>query len=627
MALLEEAVAIVRAAGPGSERALGSLLVNLGSMLHVHGEDGPADRAVREAMDLIGGIVEPDHRTLLMAKQVLAGIMARRGDVGESMRLQREVAEGFRRQYSADHHLTLTAELNLAGSLIAAGRAREGLEQALAVREAIRRTLPEGDLMIGICEHNLSAMYIAVGELEQAREFLERALELLSRALPPEDPRLVEARFNLSALLDKEGRWEEAAAEMLEVVEVLQESRGSRGPDGPAGQGEPRELPLECRGPGRSAAAPARGGERTGPPPPPGPPGPARLRNEPRKQAPPERAHLPSPRRVLAPTRSSLLQPDLVDQPVDDFLAELAILQDRVLDHGGDFDVLVPVVVPVGSSLEAFGVVLGVAAGHEQGREAFEVADVPDEVVAVGVRGGGEEDHGAGVLVTGRVRGGEGSGGADSHEAHVAGVDVVLVGEVVGGGFDVAAGEGPSGRATVVVELGPVEVGGGAAAVAAEVHGEDREALAGQVLAEVVEVFLGSSGVVKEHGARRLALVLLGSLRREERPREGVLVVRRDLNGSRSTAARALDAGAGGGECVTGACGGGEGQGPWKAKLRSMDSASGGSPDGRRGGWGDGDRAELPFRVPTADWGGAPRGAEGWFEAKKSTALARLATG
>ncbi|MBL8861444.1 MAG: tetratricopeptide repeat protein [Planctomycetes bacterium] len=209
-------------ARPASERAADwlGLLERAGRIAREARDLATAQQALTLVLEVRSATLPADDRELQRARQSLAEVLARLGDLHAARALQEQVVEVLTRTLPSDHADLQTARLYLAGVRsdlgdLAGARALDEL-----VLEARSRTLPEDHPDLQAARQNLAATLWALGDLHGARALQEQVLAIGSRTLSADDPFLQVARGNLSATLSGLGDLQGARALQEQVLEA-----------------------------------------------------------------------------------------------------------------------------------------------------------------------------------------------------------------------------------------------------------------------------------------------------------------------------------------------------------------------------------------------------------------------
>jgi tetratricopeptide (TPR) repeat protein len=168
----------------------------------------------RTALEELEGSVGAGALDTLVARNNLAALELRRGDLPEAERLFRAVLAGAGGVAPSEQaaRLLAAARRGLADLLDDRGElaeARALLEQALA---DLRAVLSERDTDVLATLANLAAVEASAGQLEAAIEHLEHCRAGYAELLRPEHPYLLTIQGNLGTLLRRAGRLEESEA-------------------------------------------------------------------------------------------------------------------------------------------------------------------------------------------------------------------------------------------------------------------------------------------------------------------------------------------------------------------------------------------------------------------------------
>jgi eukaryotic-like serine/threonine-protein kinase len=173
--LFAESIAFLRAAD-GDPAVLARHLETRALALRNVGDLAEAERSVREALEIRGGIVDDDHPTIAVAEEHLAQVLYAAGRLEEAAGLYRGALSKMDASLGPDHSTTLATLSNLALVL----GALEDFEGAAEVQRAIldRRlersgSRPGGDVATSM--QNLAVTLVRQGSLDEADSLAARA--------------------------------------------------------------------------------------------------------------------------------------------------------------------------------------------------------------------------------------------------------------------------------------------------------------------------------------------------------------------------------------------------------------------------------------------------------------------
>ncbi|MBX3375485.1 MAG: serine/threonine protein kinase [Phycisphaeraceae bacterium] len=204
------------------------LTSNLGALRLAQGRLDEAERLFKQAD---AGFASIGNRSgSLGARNNIALIQARRGNIEAAASVQREVVDGYRHLLGPDHERTLGCSINLASMCEELGRLEEAMTLLNQAVEGFRRTRGPEDPRTLLAEYNLAGLYRRTGKVSEGGTLARHVLEVRERVLGQSHPQTIAARSLLGLFLRAAGRMDDAERETLAALtaarRVLGDSHG-----------------------------------------------------------------------------------------------------------------------------------------------------------------------------------------------------------------------------------------------------------------------------------------------------------------------------------------------------------------------------------------------------------------
>jgi serine/threonine protein kinase len=243
----------------------------IGAVYYAQGRYDRSEQILRAALEKYVRLYGPDSHESVLASNILANVLLRKGNTAEAETLFRHDIDVERKEVQRGHvdALTMARVLGDYGSMLdqradkgAAGYLREALQYASKLTGKDRayvaildndlgdvayrsgdlneserlnraaldeyRKLPEGTYVeMAATLSNLGAVLIKKGNYSQAEPFVREGLELRRKMLGDSHPDTAMSLFRLSDLLYKEGNYPDAEAAARESVQVFQRALAS----------------------------------------------------------------------------------------------------------------------------------------------------------------------------------------------------------------------------------------------------------------------------------------------------------------------------------------------------------------------------------------------------------------
>jgi eukaryotic-like serine/threonine-protein kinase len=273
----EEAVRILRAAGPDAASALSDALALIADTYSIFDRLDDSEAAAREAVLIASEVHGPAHPLTARHQVHLAQSLSKRERFDEAIAVYREVLPILDQALGPDHYITLTSRNNFAVTLEASGdfasaeavhrslmdirrrtagdRSREMADLlqnlAVAVRsrgrmseadelvttayDIYRDVLPAGHYLIAFPLLSRTEIQLARGDDAGAERSGREAAAILEAGLPPGHFATAVANCRLGAALARQGRLAEAAPLLERSLDQLRASESA-----------PGRFPAEC---------------------------------------------------------------------------------------------------------------------------------------------------------------------------------------------------------------------------------------------------------------------------------------------------------------------------------------------------------------------------------------------
>lgn len=176
-------------------------------------------------------LLEPDHRSLLASRHLLAHIAGDQGRLAESEAEHRAVLDVEIRTLGADHEDARATRLCLTEQVSSNGR---NAEAEAEMRELLRLEADARgaeDLLVLKIRHKLAHVEERLGRLAEAEEGHRAVLEIERRTLGDEHRATLSTRYCLAGLLRTRGRYAEAEDEYRAVLETEERVLGELHPN------------------------------------------------------------------------------------------------------------------------------------------------------------------------------------------------------------------------------------------------------------------------------------------------------------------------------------------------------------------------------------------------------------
>ena len=184
---------------------------------------------LNKAVDIIGGLLGPDHRDTLTSRNNLAYTFLTVGRTGEAITLYEQTLQDTI-GLGEDHPLTVIARSDLAHAYQTASRPDEAIELHKQVVKDRSRILGEDHPRTFIARSNLAYVYQWAGRLNEATTLFTENLQDSIRVLGENHPYTLASRNNLAHAYRRVGRTDEA---ITLFEQVLTERTRILGPDHP----------------------------------------------------------------------------------------------------------------------------------------------------------------------------------------------------------------------------------------------------------------------------------------------------------------------------------------------------------------------------------------------------------
>lgn len=199
LALYHQALDIISRFEGADSLAAGSVLHNLGGILHVQGECAAAEPHGRRAWEISRAHLGEHHPRTLQDRVAHAAILDGLEQHAESEAIYREVLDAWRQAFGSRHPEVAATLHNLAATLESRGQLAEA-EDCYREALSIRCVLLDDDAVdIALTRNNLGQLLLERGALEEARSLLARAVASLRAQLTDGHPWRAAAEANLAA--------------------------------------------------------------------------------------------------------------------------------------------------------------------------------------------------------------------------------------------------------------------------------------------------------------------------------------------------------------------------------------------------------------------------------------------
>jgi serine/threonine-protein kinase len=200
-AAIEEAVALLRAAGPPGEPPLAAALATLGGLVSDEGDLAAADRSYREALALRRKIFGPGHPDEIGTLINLAANAVSEGRFTEGLALADTVVGRIGPGGLPPGHALAAAGRTVRGrALVGLGRFEEAETELRAALTSRRGALPPGHPSLGFTLTALGDALEGLGRRAEARQLVAEAVQILTDAFGADHPRSAAARAQLRRL-------------------------------------------------------------------------------------------------------------------------------------------------------------------------------------------------------------------------------------------------------------------------------------------------------------------------------------------------------------------------------------------------------------------------------------------
>jgi eukaryotic-like serine/threonine-protein kinase len=189
-------------------------LNNLGSIHILKKELEPAEECFREALSMLGGLLDPDHPEILSCMHNLARVRTLRGDYDDAEAIYNDLFSLQQKRFGPDHpHIART--LNAMGELMAGkgelSQAETYYREALAMRRA---QLGDSHWRTAMTALGLGELMILQKRYAEAEELLQESHETLRAQAHSTGERASQA------LVELYRKWGESDAAMAEKISV-----------------------------------------------------------------------------------------------------------------------------------------------------------------------------------------------------------------------------------------------------------------------------------------------------------------------------------------------------------------------------------------------------------------------
>jgi tetratricopeptide (TPR) repeat protein len=182
------------------ERALATLLHNLGGLDHSRGRLADGLAHAQEGLELRIKAVGPDSPDVARDLNAIGALHHDAGDAAAADAAYRQALDIFERELGSDHYEVGMTCANLAVSTAAAADAPEAArlyERALTILES-RLGADHPD--VALVQHSLARLLAEQGDLDGARDLLMRAKTSLTSSLPEDHPRVIDLAATIEDL-------------------------------------------------------------------------------------------------------------------------------------------------------------------------------------------------------------------------------------------------------------------------------------------------------------------------------------------------------------------------------------------------------------------------------------------
>ena len=233
-AYLAHAHMVLGSDGTGSRDeglAKASLLHSVAGFFDYRGQWKDAEGLHKEATDIRGGLLGPEHPDTLTSMANLASTYRNQGRWEEAEKLSVQVIEMSKMKLGPDHPDTLTSIANLASTLRNQGRWAEAESLEVQGMETSKRVLGEEHPSTLTSMHNLALTYWNQGRWAEAELLEVQGMETSKRVLGEEHPSTLISMHNLALTYWSQGRWAEAELLEVQVMEISKTKLGADHPD------------------------------------------------------------------------------------------------------------------------------------------------------------------------------------------------------------------------------------------------------------------------------------------------------------------------------------------------------------------------------------------------------------
>lgn len=211
------------ATAAGARRA--DALLSLGSTLRARGAYADAERALSEAIELLGSAGRPESVQLGIATNRLGGVLEDAGRYVDAERLYREAVAILDRAGGEAEADRLNAQVNLAVLLMNSERHDEA-ESLLRDVVAERRELEHSPLVLSTTIHNLAGLLRRKGAYEEAETHYRDALAVKRSYLGDDHPDVAVTLNGLATLLELRGELKDAEPLYREALDIQRRALG-----------------------------------------------------------------------------------------------------------------------------------------------------------------------------------------------------------------------------------------------------------------------------------------------------------------------------------------------------------------------------------------------------------------
>ncbi len=223
---LNEALELLEGLLGPDHPAVAEALTNIGRAHRARGKLDDALASHERALQIRRATLAPDHPYLALSLNNLANVQYQRADFEQAARLHSEALKIRRARLGAQHADVASSLANLGAAELALGhnaRALELMQDSLEIRE---RALGSEHPDVAAALSNITGIQVMMGENLAALESGEQARKAWIGALGPEHPNVATAITNLALAKENLGDLEGALADHQRARAILSEALG-----------------------------------------------------------------------------------------------------------------------------------------------------------------------------------------------------------------------------------------------------------------------------------------------------------------------------------------------------------------------------------------------------------------